>query len=123
MQCEPQAAYCCLSDVACKQTTAYCHGLEHTYRPGLAGMQGMDAYDFSDPLDILPSLDKAFWDGLAAVKWTERRDALRSLRQLASAPRLASGDYADVSARAQKGRAHAPFMSNCTYVSSCNAAV
>ena len=56
----------------------------------------MDAYDFSDPVDILPRLDKAFWDGLAAAKWTERRDALRSLRQLASAPRLASGDYADV---------------------------
>ncbi len=59
-------------------------------------MQGMDAYEFADPADILPRLDKGFWEGLAAAKWTERRDALRSLKQLAAAPRLATGDYADV---------------------------
>ncbi len=59
-------------------------------------LQGMDAYDFAEPVDILPRLDKGFWEGLAAAKWTERRDALRSLRQLAAAPRLAPGDYADV---------------------------
>ena len=64
----------------------------------------MDAYDFAEPADILSRLDKALWEGLAAAKWTERRDALRSLRQLASAPRLAPGDYADVVRELRKVR-------------------
>lgn len=59
-------------------------------------MQGMDAYDFSKPETILGSLNKGFWDGVNAAKWTERRDSLQNLKQLASAPRLAEGDYADV---------------------------
>lgn len=56
----------------------------------------MDAYDFSKPEIILGSLNKEFWEGVNAAKWTERRDSLQNLKQLASAPRLAEGDYADV---------------------------
>ena len=56
----------------------------------------MDAYDFSKPETILGSLNKEFWEGVNAAKWTERRDSLQNLKQLASAPRLAEGDYADV---------------------------
>lgn len=56
----------------------------------------MDAYDFAEPADVLGRLDKSFWEGLASAKWSERRNALQSLKQLASSPRLASGDYADV---------------------------
>ena len=59
-------------------------------------MQGMDAYEFAEPANILPELGKEFWEMLAAKKWSERRDALAKLRTLASAPKLASGDYGDV---------------------------
>ena len=59
-------------------------------------LQGMDAYDFAEPANILPELGKEFWEMLAAKKWSERRDALAKLRTLASAPKLASGDYGDV---------------------------
>lgn len=56
----------------------------------------MDSYEFSEPVDILAALDRAFWEGLAAVKWSERRDALQKVKGLASAPRLAPGDYGDL---------------------------
>ena len=59
-------------------------------------MQAMDAYDFAKPENVLAMLHKDFWGGVSAAKWTVRRDSLQSLKQLASAPRLASGDYADV---------------------------
>lgn len=56
----------------------------------------MDAYDFADPVDVLGRLDKTFWEGLSSPKWSERRDALQNLKQLASSPKLAPGDYADI---------------------------
>jgi cytoskeleton-associated protein 5 len=59
-------------------------------------VQVMDPYDFADPVDILAKLDKSFWEGLAASKWSERRDALQNLKSLSSSPKLAPGDYADV---------------------------
>ena len=62
----------------------------------LYAWQGMDAYEYADPTGILSELGKEFWDMLAAKKWSERRDALAKLRTLASAPKLASGDYGDV---------------------------
>lgn len=56
----------------------------------------MDAYEFAEPASVLSELGKDFWEGLAAKKWSDRRDALAKLRSLASAPKLASGDYGDV---------------------------
>ena len=56
----------------------------------------MDAYEFSEPANVLNELGKDFWEMLAAKKWSERRDALAKLRTLASAPKLAAGDYGDV---------------------------
>ena len=60
-------------------------------------LQGMDAYDFSEPVDVLKQLGKEFWSGLASKKWTERRDALQSLRALARTPKIAPGDFGEVS--------------------------
>jgi hypothetical protein len=51
----------------------------------------MDPYDLSDPKDILPLLKKDFWEGLSSSKWSDRKAALSSLRELAGYPRLASG--------------------------------
>ncbi len=67
-------------------------------------LQAMDAYDFAKPENILAMLHKDFWEGVSAAKWTVRRDSLQSLKQLASAPRLASGDYADVVRELRKVR-------------------
>lgn len=58
--------------------------------------QGMDAYEFAEPVNVLSELGKEFWEGLSAKKWSERRDALAKLRTLASSPKLAPGDYGDV---------------------------
>ncbi|KAK9814323.1 hypothetical protein WJX72_004049 [[Myrmecia] bisecta] len=55
-----------------------------------------DAYDFSDPVNILGELKGDFYEALQAKKWTERRDALLRFKALAKAPKLASGDYGDV---------------------------
>ena len=63
----------------------------------VALLQGMDAYDFSEPVDVLKQLGKEFWSGLASKKWTERRDALQSLRALAKTPKIAPGDFGEVS--------------------------
>ena len=59
-------------------------------------VQGMDAYEFAEPANILSELGKDFWEMLAAKKWSERRDALAKLRTLASAPKIASADYSDI---------------------------
>ena len=66
--------------------------------------QGMDAYDYAKPEDILSSLNKEFWDGLCAAKWQERRDSLQTLKQLASTPKLGTGEYADVVRELRKVR-------------------
>ena len=68
-----------------------------------------DAYEFADPESILDKLEKQpkdketpkFWDAVNSAKWKERLDAVTRLKELADAPRLASGDYGDV-ARALK---------------------
>ena len=68
--------------------------------PNLRGaawlLQATDSYEYAQPVDILPSLNKEFWEGLGAKKWSERRDALQKLKALASQPRLAPGSFGDV---------------------------
>ena len=58
--------------------------------------QGADPYDFAEPVEVAKQLDKAFWEGLGAAKWTERRDALQRLKGVTGAPRLAQGDFGDL---------------------------
>lgn len=55
-----------------------------------------DAYDLSDPVDIL--LQLRGWDEevAATAKWSLRRDLLAKLRTLAEAPRLEPSDFGDV---------------------------
>ncbi len=60
------------------------------------GAQEVDAYDMSDPVDILPELRGWDEEVAATVKWALRRDLLTKLRMLAGAPRLAPGDFGDV---------------------------
>ncbi|KAL3133794.1 hypothetical protein ABBQ32_008271 [Trebouxia sp. C0010 RCD-2024] len=64
--------------------------------------EGMDAYEFAEPANVLSELGKDFWEMLAAKKWSERRDALAKLRTLASAARLISADYGDINRELKK---------------------
>lgn len=57
----------------------------------------IDEYDLIDPVDILSPLEKSgFWEGVKAAKWSERRDAVAELSKLASAKKIASGDFTEV---------------------------
>lgn len=84
--------------------------LEHlTFWPNAAfstyaTMQDDDPYNFSEPVNVLDQISKDFWEGLASPKWTERRDALQNLLNLAGKPKLATGDYGDVMRELRKVR-------------------
>ena len=41
-------------------------------------MQGVDPYEFAEPVDITKALDKAFWEGLRSAKWQERKGSLQA---------------------------------------------
>ncbi|KAF6262791.1 armadillo-type protein [Scenedesmus sp. NREL 46B-D3] len=62
----------------------------------------VDSYEFAEPRDIIPELKKDFWEGLESPKWFERKGALTTLKELASYPRLAHGDYGDVNRELKK---------------------
>ncbi|KAL6614281.1 hypothetical protein ACP70R_036551 [Stipagrostis hirtigluma subsp. patula] len=63
----------------------------------------IDEYDLVDPVDILTPLEKSgFWDGVKASKWSERRDAVAELTKLASAKKIAPGDFHEVSRTLKK---------------------
>eukprot|EP00775_Hariotina_reticulata_P007310 gene7310-7523_t len=62
----------------------------------------VDLHQFMAPKDIIPDLNKEFWDGLLAAKWSERKGALAALRELAAYPHLANGDYADLNRELKK---------------------
>ncbi|CAM6047665.1 unnamed protein product [Sphagnum compactum] len=63
-----------------------------------SGLQDIDEYELVDPVDILTPLSKSvFWEGVKATKWSDRRDAVAELTKLASAKRLCTGDYTEVS--------------------------
>jgi hypothetical protein len=62
----------------------------------------IDSYEFAEPRNIIPELKKDFWEGIESAKWSERKAACTTLKELASYPRLASGDYGDVNRELKK---------------------
>lgn len=62
----------------------------------MSWQQGMDPYEFAEPVDVTKQLDKAFWEGLGEAKWQLRRDSLKRLRDVCAATRLAPGDFGDL---------------------------
>ncbi|KAK9795603.1 hypothetical protein WJX73_007429 [Symbiochloris irregularis] len=61
-----------------------------------ADTEGMDPYEFAEPVDVTKQLDKDFWSGLGEAKWQLRRDSLKRLRDVCAAPRLIPGDFGDL---------------------------
>lgn len=65
-----------------------------------------DPYDYADPVDILPMLEKstievgdeclAFWDCFESKKWNVRKSAIDKIKDAGSQPRLASGNYGPI---------------------------
>lgn len=56
----------------------------------------MDPYELAEPVDILSKLPKDFYEKTEAKKWQERKEALEALETLVQAPKLQTGDYADL---------------------------
>ncbi|KFK36460.1 hypothetical protein AALP_AA4G127500 [Arabis alpina] len=57
----------------------------------------IDEYDLMDPVDILTPLEKSgFWDGVKATKWSERKEAVAKLTELASTKKIAPGDFSEI---------------------------
>ncbi|XP_064481485.1 cytoskeleton-associated protein 5-like isoform X2 [Ornithodoros turicata] len=56
----------------------------------------MDPYELVDAVDLLGRLPKDFYEQIEAKKWQDRKEALEKLLELASHPKLESGDYGDL---------------------------
>lgn len=56
----------------------------------------VDAYDLSEPVNILSKLPPEFYPNMGSVKWKERREALDALFPLVNVPRIKDDDYKEV---------------------------
>lgn len=56
----------------------------------------VDAYDLSEPVNIILKLSPEFYTNMGSVKWKERREALDSLFPLVNVPRIKDDDYKEV---------------------------
>ena len=59
-------------------------------------VEEVDPYEFLEPVEVISKLDRDFWVGLEAKKWSERRNSLLFLLDLLSAPKLVDGDYSEL---------------------------
>ena len=57
----------------------------------------LDPYEFLQPVEVISQLDRDFWVGLEAKKWSDRRNSLLFLLDLLSTPKLVEGDYSELS--------------------------
>ncbi|GJZ09658.1 MOR1-like protein [Tanacetum coccineum] len=58
---------------------------------------GKDEYELVDPVDILTPLKKSgFWNKVKSRRWTQRKEAVAKLTELASTKRIAPGDFTDL---------------------------
>eukprot|EP00960_Hanusia_phi_P030980 748996-Hanusia_phi.AAC.5 len=65
--------------------------------PASSAAADVDPMDFFDPVEILSKLPNGWCEKvLAAPKWQEKKELIDGLIELASAPKLASGDYFEV---------------------------
>ena len=67
--------------------------------PARGGQPAGDVYDLMEPEDVLSKLAKrkpTFGKGVASANWKDRLAAFNDVASLASAPRLAAGDYGEI---------------------------
>jgi cytoskeleton-associated protein 5 len=56
----------------------------------------VDVYDLVDAVDLLSKINEEFYTNLASSKWKERKEAMEGLLEHAKAPKLQSGNYAEL---------------------------
>ena len=56
----------------------------------------VDAYDLSEPVNVLARLPPTFFEHVASVKWKERKEALDALFPLVNVPRIKDDNYNEV---------------------------
>lgn len=57
----------------------------------------MDAFDLTEPQEIVGKLPSNFFDMITSTKWQDRKESVDLLFNLANVPRIASGDYNGIS--------------------------
>lgn len=62
----------------------------------------VDPYEFLTPKDVMSLLTSAFWEGLEAAKWSERKEKLDELYGLLTCPKLAEGEYGELTKALRK---------------------
>ncbi|KAJ3398578.1 Microtubule-associated protein, microtubule dynamics during spindle orientation [Chytriomyces hyalinus] len=56
----------------------------------------VDAFDISDPVNVLDHLPPKFYETLGATKWSERKEILEALLALLKVPKLEDGRYGEL---------------------------
>lgn len=56
----------------------------------------VEVFDFAEPVDVFPKIDKDLHESLASSKWKERKDALDALLTILSTPRIKDGPFSDI---------------------------
>ena len=56
----------------------------------------VDAFDLSEPVDVLSKVPKDFHDMMASSKWKDRKDALDALYAVLNIPRIKDGQFDDI---------------------------
>ena len=56
----------------------------------------VDAFDLSEPVDVLSKVPKDFHDMMASSKWKDRKDALDALYAVLNVPRIKDGQFDDI---------------------------
>ncbi|KAF8467638.1 armadillo-type protein [Kalaharituber pfeilii] len=56
----------------------------------------IDAYDLSEPVNVLSKLPPEFYTNMSSSKWKERKEALDALFPLVNVPRIKDDDYKDL---------------------------
>ena len=55
-----------------------------------------DAFDLSEPVDVLSKIPESFSELLDSPKWNERKQALEELKAIASVPRIKNDNFSDL---------------------------
>ncbi|KAI9792851.1 MAG: Cytoskeleton associated protein 5 [Piccolia ochrophora] len=58
--------------------------------------EGMDAFDLSEPIDVISKVPKDLQDNLASTKWKDRKDALDALYSAINVPRIKDAEFGEI---------------------------
>lgn len=56
----------------------------------------VDAYELSEPVDVLSKIPDNFYTDVNSAKWKERKEALEAFQEIVKKPKLVKGDYGEL---------------------------